>query len=111
MNMTTITKLKIVGRAATTAFICDLNHGFIHRDRIQADFDSLGNKQTAIEFIKKTLRSDRHLIEPIWREIYEVKLSNILKTPQQLNYLANEIVAGLKRRILNAAEVLPFLYQ
>ena len=103
MKNTTLNTLNKVAADAAKAFILDWQHGYTTPSKVKSDFTSLGNKQTGIEFIKKTIRVDKGIVSRIWMDRFNVKLSNILKTTQQFNYLANEILARVKR---NAPESL-----
>lgn len=96
MTTDTITKLNLAATVLADAFLTDCRHGYT----TNADVSDIRAKVTAkygqcnsVEVMKSMIRADKRQIENAFRCLgVSVKFSNILKTPSQLEYVANAVL-------------------
>lgn len=92
MKLTTINKLKDLAKVLATSFVFELKHDMISRNDIYDMFAKTKHK-SEIEVIKTMFRHDCSKYG--FTDIF----ANIMKTSEQFNFLAIEILSEIKHMI------------
>lgn len=93
MTQTTITKLDRAASTLTNAFIADALHGYTTRKQVE---EVMKVSATPHDAIKRMIRADKGKIGNAFKLAgSNFDIFNVLKTPVQLNYLADKIAAQL----------------
>lgn len=97
MKANTIDKLTTAATDLVHEFINDYESGHTTNEVIRKDWNSLNNK-TPREFFKKTIRIDKASIQPVWEDRFGISLSNVMKSTDQFNFVADQVSNGLKQQ-------------
>lgn len=108
MKTNTINKLDAAATALSDAFVADVQMGYTTREMCASD-KAKHKCGSDIEFIKFTIRKDKHVIDHVFRQTgVACDICNVCKTMRQFNYLANEIVYRLRSSKNRAAAAVAF---
>lgn len=96
MNTATIEKLNVVSNTLASAMITDIKAGHTTSQQV---YDIIGETKypTKVEVVKSMIRKDRNMIDQAFGYLgMPLKISNILKTPRQLDYVAGYLVEKIQ---------------